>query len=794
MSIGWGLALALASLWLPVRVLCGQSQAAQVPFVLPAPTGPFAVGTSSWHVADPQRSETFSQTAQSREVKVHAWYPASQRTSRAPSRAPYLRETSDEARAFAALVRQPGIFDHLARVTTHSVIDAPLFADSGRLPLLIFSHGYTGLASAYTALLEDLASHGFIVLSVIHPYESVAVRQSNGAVVTLLDSAGAMRSEIRAVIGEWDTEDSTMARVTRATGEDEQLRILGDYIRGLPKTQAVIDRWVADTKLVLDDFLLRRAGIPATLARTSDTARIGVLGHSMGGVVAGQFCVEDQRCRAALNLDGIPQSGTMIDRRMARPFLMVYSGRPGRLGASDAIYRRGAAVYYRVDVAGTRHIDFSDMNFWGGPLQPPAGIISPERAAEVTRTIVREYFGQELRGAPSAFLRGTRTLDGVRAHPPALGSSAEDLSRRGNHARRGFVQTDDGVRLAFSVRGTGRDTVIVPVAVWLEKEFQSMGNGRTWIFYDPRGRGRSDRVADSVRLGLEADVRDLEAIRSHFAVSKMALLGWSYFGAVVADYAKQFPQRVERLIQLHPISPRRDPYAEQDMAERRRRADGAEWETLQALRREGASTRDPEGYCRIANHFFFSLQVADTANLRRIGSDVCRFENEQPANLDRLFARAPASQPYDWREWIARLNVPTLVVHGERDPIPIAGSREWGMRANARVLVIPGAAHFAFAEQPAALMSALDQFLRGRWPRGAVRVAADTAVREGILELAGSSLAYDVRGSGPAVVLIHGGGFDRRLWDGQVDALARHFRVIRYDVRGAGRSGNTPMQ
>src|SRR5687767_12332988 len=61
--------------------------------------------------------------------------------------------------------------------------------------------------------------------------------------------------------------------------------------------------------------------------------------------------------------------------------------------------------------------------------------------------------------------------------------------------------------------------------------------------------------------------------------------------------------------------------------------------------------------------------------------------------------------------------------------------------------------------------------------------------REGTLEVPGSTISYEVRGSGPAVVFIHGGGFDRRLWDDQMDAFARHFRVIRYDVRGAGQSG-----
>ena len=89
---------------------------------------------------------------------------------------------------------------------------------------------------------------------------------------------------------------------------------------------------------------------------------------------------------------------------------MVYSARPGRLGASDAIYRRGGRPYYRVDVRDTRHLDFSDMAFWGGPLRDrpgPLGPIAPERVDAITRVIVREYFDQELLGRRSAMLAGT---------------------------------------------------------------------------------------------------------------------------------------------------------------------------------------------------------------------------------------------------------------------------------------------------------------------------------------------------------------------------------------------------
>ena len=135
----------------------------------------------------------------------------------------------------------------------------------------------------------------------------------------------------------------------------------------------------------------------------------------MGGVAGAQFCVEDRRCKAGLNLDGIPQYGTMIDTKMPAPFMMVYSGRPGRAGASDIIYKRSASKYYRVDVKDTMHLDFTDMNFWGGPLRQRGayGKIDPARAALVTRTIVREFFAQEILKQPSAFISGKVAMDDV---------------------------------------------------------------------------------------------------------------------------------------------------------------------------------------------------------------------------------------------------------------------------------------------------------------------------------------------------------------------------------------------
>ena len=267
-------------------------------------------------------------------------------------------------------------------------------------------HGYTGLPSSHTGLAEDLASHGWVVLSIIHPYEATGAKLADGTAITFLDETGTMHQGIMEVLNEWGPEDGTMTKITEAKTDAEKEQLMRSYLAALKNTDLVVKRWVLDSKAVLDK--LPTDGAAGRLASRLDLTKIGAAGHSMGGVSAGQFCVEDRRCRAGLNLDGIPQYGTMIDTKMPVPFLMVYSGRPGRAGASDLIYRRAASKYYRVDVAGTRHLDFTDMNFWGGPLRQRGayGDIAPARAAEVTRAIVREYFGQEILGQPSLLLTG----------------------------------------------------------------------------------------------------------------------------------------------------------------------------------------------------------------------------------------------------------------------------------------------------------------------------------------------------------------------------------------------------
>ena len=385
------------------------AQAPAPPFELPAPTGKSVIGTTRWVVTDNSRDEVFA-PGKKHDIEVVAWYPAA-----APGTqpAPYIRDGMEEVLSFARLAKLGEAFNGLASVTTHATLDAAPASSPGRFPVILFQHGYTGLPSSHTALMEDLASHGWVVLNLIHPYEATGAMLADSTVVTFTDEKNAMRAPIMDVLNEWGPEGGTMEKITAAQDDAEKEKLMRAYLGALKNTDQVVKRWTLDAKYMLDH--LPNDGAAGRVAARLDLTRLGVAGHSMGGVAGAQFCVEDRRCKAALNLDGIPQYGTMIDSRMPATFLMVYSSRAGRAGASDIIYKRAASKYYRVDVKDTLHLDFTEMNFWGGPLRQRSafGRIDPARAAEVTRLIVREFFGQEILKQPSAFLSGKQPMTDV---------------------------------------------------------------------------------------------------------------------------------------------------------------------------------------------------------------------------------------------------------------------------------------------------------------------------------------------------------------------------------------------
>jgi pimeloyl-ACP methyl ester carboxylesterase len=390
---------------------------ADSPVTLPVPEGPLAIGRTRLVLTDKNRTDPFDR--QPRRIEVVAWYPAAPDV-RSAQPAEYFTNGLEEIRAFATLFGDRTSMDDLAAVRTHATIDPPPRTERRKFPLLLFSHGYTSVPASSTALLEDLASHGYVVLSIVHPYEATASAIGDGAVATMLDESGKFRQPIRAVFEEWENEDRVLTRVTSAADDAERLRLIRAYLDDLNRTTAALHRWVNDARAVVSQLSdLPRDSMLRRVIAASDAARFGVFGHSMGGVMAGEFCLTEPRCAAVLNLDGSPQYGSMIDRQLGRPLLMVYSARRGRAGASDVVYKRAALPYYRVDVADTLHLDFTDMVVWPALRAKNAtGAIDGNRAIAITRAIVREFFDLQLRSRRSALLAGDRQLAGVEVKRP----------------------------------------------------------------------------------------------------------------------------------------------------------------------------------------------------------------------------------------------------------------------------------------------------------------------------------------------------------------------------------------
>ena len=186
-------------------------------------------------------------------------------------------------------------------------------------------------------------------------------------------------------------------------------------------------------------------------------------------------------------------------------------------------------------------------------------------------------------------------------------------------------------------------------------------------------------------------------------------------------YALRNPERVTRLVQLAPVAPRFTPYGPQMMADRARRTDSVAAAALQERIKAGEFTTNPVELCRARRSINGPPLFADPAQWT-LAPDVCHYPNESPERLGAYFgALFQTLGDFDWRDSLARVTIPRLVVHGAADNTPLEGNREWvAGQPNARIVVIQRSGHWPHYEQPAHTLAAIEAFLRGGWPADAV--------------------------------------------------------------------------
>jgi pimeloyl-ACP methyl ester carboxylesterase len=290
----------------------------------------------------------------------------------------------------------------------------------------------------------------------------------------------------------------------------------------------------------------------------------------------------------------------------------------------------------------------------------------------------------------------------------------------------GQIETAPGVVLHYEKYGGGAEVVIIPGRLFLSDDFRTLAAlDRTLILYDMRNRGASSRVEDGATLTVIEDVRDLEAVRAHFGAERFTPVGFSYLGIMVALYAAEHPERVERIVQIGPAPRDFDTEypPEQTASEDSLPPEAfAARDAARQLRTQSGVTQ--RQLCEADRGFLRYLLVGNPASAGRV-SDPCPYENEWPDNLNRHFGHHFTDiQGRDFpASMFTGLTQPVLTLHGTLDRnAPYGGGLEWARTfPNARLITVQGGAHVLWADDPS-IVQDVDTFIDGEWPARAQRV------------------------------------------------------------------------
>lgn len=393
-------------------------------FETPAPSGAHDVGITELHLVDAARAETMTDDPDDRrELMVRVWYPARVPDGARPE--PFLREVEPLHHIFARGMPylRPFMLGHLQRIPSHSYLDAPLVEGQARLPVLVFSHGNSFYASQNSLLMEQLASHGYIVFSIEHSYQAAWVKFPDGRIARYRDRWN--------VEGEVDPEqqrreEEIFYRALHADDYEHYRRLLTQLVAASPGANKGLQLWVADTALLLDELAQSGSGRHAVVDRFKgrlDLDRVGLFGMSYGGALAGEFCSQDARCKAGLNMDGLQYgiAGTSIE--IEQPFMFVYADRrrdaAARIDGVDAAmavpfkmndfaWRQARGPAYSLTIAGATHMSFSDFAFAAAVFRKSGilGTIDPELMRTLLNDAVLAFFNETLQGMREPLLEG----------------------------------------------------------------------------------------------------------------------------------------------------------------------------------------------------------------------------------------------------------------------------------------------------------------------------------------------------------------------------------------------------
>ncbi len=380
--------------------------AAQAPSVrLPPPTGAFAVGVLDFEFVDNSYPSRRPSDRAGRRLMARVWYPAAE-VSGQPRKYMEGREFDVIARpmleALSPVIQDPTLFDALAAATTHSYEGAPV-AHGDPFPALVFSHGGLSYVSQNMVLMEDLASHGYVVFSVAHPGGSSGVLFPDGKSVSYDQD---WRDAVMGAAAAPDPEGRNSPEVGKRHGA--VVRSVDDGGLGPWAT-----RW-RDDMIALVDFLESdrpaRSPLALILARTA-LGDLGYFGMSYGAAAAVSAAHVDQRARVAINFDGTHWLSDVLGKDVRTPLLVLTSEDPASY-SNEFFFEPLTTMGTREDIVRIKlqpeatHMELSDLMFLPATARealPGAGRVDGARLSDTVNAFVRAFFDHYLKGVPNGY-------------------------------------------------------------------------------------------------------------------------------------------------------------------------------------------------------------------------------------------------------------------------------------------------------------------------------------------------------------------------------------------------------
>jgi len=359
-------------------------------FDLPKPDGPEKVGTQTFHFTDQNRDEVLTEDqSDKRELMVQVWYPTENiNNNKRDTLFPNDKEMFKKyIQSFSASLKLPEfVLNYWKYSRTNSYENVEIIPSATPYPVVLLSHGMGTSRVLQASQAENLAIHGFIVVTIDHTYSTFATLFPDG----------------------------------RVTGYTTKMTTIDDR-------KEIGDIWTKDVEFVINQIeKLNSGAIESQFKGKMDLNNVGTMGHSFGGATAFNATYLDHRIKAGVNMDG--SLNEVEDREdINKPFMFIRSGSfedwlanfekdrnsddevtkflSDELHIMKNVIEHGGDVIY---IDGTQHFNFTDLQFYSElvKLSGITGDINGKRGSNIVNQYVLDFFNKQLKGTGGDLMEG----------------------------------------------------------------------------------------------------------------------------------------------------------------------------------------------------------------------------------------------------------------------------------------------------------------------------------------------------------------------------------------------------